>query len=139
MSGPDGGQLSSMQGGSVTSAPPVPGSVTGGRLLGVFGDVSGVLPGMTNVQGWAAKQISSPFGSLFSGEQKPGMLSQLGLSRAGIWEQVKQATSNAGMQAVVQANTAGVENVPMAQSGQLSSAGAPMAASAAGRGDIEIG
>ena len=121
------------------------GSAIGGekRILGgLIGESTGWAPQGSG--GLFAKQIMA--GGLFNltsgSKAPPGILSQMGLTptkvMASLCEIAKQdPVIQAGLQSVSQQMTGGVESVSMAQSGQLSSAGAPMAASRGG--DMEIG
>lgn len=117
-----------------------PGTIAGGRALG--GLLPNDTPGFLNgTQGWGQKNIldGGAF-SLNSGNKKPpGLLGQLGLTPGAIADSLKQIVKNdpviqGGLQAVAQQMSGGVENVSMASSGHLSSAGAPMMAGAASAG-----
>lgn len=110
----------------------------GGMFGGLLRDVQ--LSGLST-QGWSGKNImDGGIAGLNSGNKKPpGLASQLGLTPKAIMESLAQIAKNdpvvqGGMQAVAQQMSGGVENVPMAQSAQLSASSATPTMASGGAG-----
>ena len=126
--------------GAIGAQGPSGNELNGGRIFGLLNDTQGFMKG---TGGFTSGPIlnGGVAGIGNSKQGKPGFLASLGFSKDGIMAQLKDATSNANMQAAIQMSSGNVQQASMAELGQYSAAasGAPMPSGGGRGGDFEIG